>query len=496
MENTYPAIVKDLDTHLNSIASRLFGNRFLSDQTLYEYLIEFLLIFVSEKNNINDSGKMSFHNNTKERLEYYIEPRMGLRRFIFFDKARRNGIVQIDETAYKEIVYLLQNKIKYNSEKEEVVDGIKDLLHGYAVVIKNRNWCAQRLLPVCPEMLFCDAMPNKRNRKNYSWKNNQEQVDTTFDFDKRNFLARGGELYYLHILQALEKNERNRDILEKLLRHLLGNGKNKLSEICNFIQNNWENYSGVQKDDLTIKLSISFIPKDAYVECEEYALEELINFLSSELPIINHIELFAKGLMFQILRMLCWRVNNYLGVENKWIVDMKGSSTDNIKKISAKSFRIIEDSFLTALNKIAREIGIEDSEIMKKINDAKKSSLEILRAKGKELQCIIPTKGPNERFSLSVDIIRFLVLALIPPTKKITLNMFLDKIYTHYGIIIGPEEYRKYIDKVNGLDVSLANSFSENLSAFQAFLKASGFLKELSDATSIVFNPYNNLLEA
>ena len=200
--------------------------------------------------------------------------------------------------------------------------------------------------------------------------------------------------------------------------------------------------------------------------------------------------------MFQILRMLCWRVNNYLGVENKWIVDMKGSSTDNIKKISAKSFRIIEDSFLTALNKIAREIGIEDSEIMKKINDAKKSSLEILRAKGKELQCIIPTKGPNERFSLSVDIIRFLVLALIPPTKKITLNMFLDKIYTHYGIIIGPEEYRKYIDKVNGLDVSLANSFSENLSALQAFLKASGFLKELSDATSIVFNPYNNLLEA
>ena len=42
-------------------------------------------------------------------------------------------------------------------------------------------------------------------------------------------------------------------------------------------------------------------------------------------------------------------------------------------------------------------------------------------------------------------------------------------------------------------DNSLANSFLENKLAFQEFLKATGFLHELSDATSIVVNPYDEI---
>ena len=76
-----------------------------------------------------------------------------------------------------------------------------------------------------------------------------------------------------------------------------------------------------------------------------------------------------------------------------------------------------------------------------------------------------------------------------------TLSMFLDKLYEHYRIVIGPEEYRKSIKEGNKLEASLANSFIENVNAFQSFLKATGFLRELSDATSIVVNPYNNVLE-
>jgi hypothetical protein len=42
-------------------------------------------------------------------------------------------------------------------------------------------------------------------------------------------------------------------------------------------------------------------------------------------------------------------------------------------------------------------------------------------------------------------------------------------------------------------DSALANSFIDNVNAFQDFLKATGFLRELSDATSIVVNPYEEL---
>ena len=498
MENVYPKSVEDIDKHMRNISTRLFGNRFMPDQTLYEYLIEFLLVFVSAKDSDLKTGKMKFHENSDERLEYWIEPRMGLRRFIFYDKARKNGAAPIDEYAYKEIIRILMDTILVDSEadKQEIIDGIQDLLHGYAVVIKKRTWCAQALLPACPEMVLCDAMPNQKYRKKLDWTEDEDFVDTSFDFDKRNFLARGGEVYYLHLLQSLEKSNSKKEKLETLLAYLMGGENNKLSAICNVIQKTWEDAMNFEQRDLTKHMSISFIPEDAYVECGDYSVDELINYLSSELPSINKLEVLAKGIMFQIMRMLAWRVDNYLEVEKKaWIVDMKGGSTDTVKKIAADNFRNIEDGFMTALNKSAREVGFVEPEYMKKLNKAKKSSLDLFRLKGKELQCIIPTNGYFERFSLSEDIIRFLVLSLVPPKKKMTLNMFLEKLYVHYGIVIGSEEYKKSINNGSKLEVSLSNSFTENVNAFQDFLKATGFLRELSDATSIVVNPYNNILE-
>ena len=497
MGNTYPTSAENIDDYLKNISTRIFGNRFMPDQTLYEYLIEFLLVFVSAKNADLCTGKLSFHDKVDGRLEYWIEPRMGLRRFIFYEKTRKNGMVQIDDKAYEEIVKVLEENISDTPDnKKNILESLQDLLHGYAVVIKKRNWCAQSLLPICPEMVLCDAMPNEKKRKCLSWEIDGHKVDTSFDFDKRNFLARGGEVYYLHLLQAMENKAGKKEKLEKLLINLMGGKNNKFSKICNVIQKSWEMSMQLDKKVLSKRMSLSFIPEEAYMECGEYSVDELINYLSSELPLINKIEVLAKGIMFQILRMLSWRVNNYLGMEKKcWIVDMKGSTTDTIKKIAANNYREIEDGFMTALNKSAREIEISDGDYMKKLNKAKKSSIDLFRAKGKELQCIIPTNGKFERFSLSEDVIRFLVLSLIPPKGKMTLNMFLDKLYMHFGIVIGPEEYRNSMATGNKLDVSLAYSFTENVNAFQAFLKATGFLRELSDATSIVFNPYSDVLE-
>ena len=195
------------------------------------------------------------------------------------------------------------------------------------------------------------------------------------------------------------------------------------------------------------------------------------------------------------MRMMSYRVADYLGKEKQvWIVDMKGETTDTIKKIAHKSFQNIEADFITAINKMANEVGVNEDERMKKVNEARSDSLDIFKNKGKELQCIIPMSGPFERFTLSEDIIRFLVLSLIKPGDKMTLKMFLDKLYHNYQIVIGPEEYRKSLEKTE-LDSSLASSFSDNVVAFQNFLQSTGFLKELSDATSIVVNPYEPISE-
>ena len=495
---TFPKTTNLKDNN-NNLSIALFGNRFIPDQTLYEYLIEFLLVYVSAKNEDLNTGKMRFHRfDLGEDCSYWVNPRIGLRRFLFYEKTRKNSRVKFDEYAYKKHTDILLKRMKdIDSEKsQKYLESIQDLLHGYAVVIKKRSWMAQAVLPICPELIFNDAAPTENKRlKEVKWDDDPITVDTKFDMTKHNFLARGGELYYLHLLQYLKDNAEKRERLEVLLSNMLTSHSNKISTMANFIQDSWEEDMGFSKSELAQELKLAYIPENAYKTCEENAVDELINYLSAEIHPITRIDILAKGIMLQVMRMMTNAVAEYLSIEPKpWIIDMRGNNADTVKKIANKGYKAIEADFLTAINAEASEREIAQDQIFKVTRDAKKASFDIFKSKGKEMQCIIPIKGAFERMTLSEDIIRFLVLALVAPGEKMTVTTFLKKLYNNYNIVIGPEEYKKTISSQT-LSDSLANSFTENVVAFQQFLKNTGFLRELSDATSIVVNPYRDTLE-
>lgn len=485
------------------VSSLLYGHRFHSDQTLYEYLIEFLLIFCSEKPMNSTDGKMRFHDpENSESWKYTVEPRMGLRRFVFFDKCKKQETVEVDEKAYKRLMTALCKKMEDTEEDEAVnyLAYLQDLFYGYAVVIKKRSWCAQAMLPICPEVVFCEAMPEIKKRIHLQKiidENPQKKnlIDKGFEFTKRNFLARGGEIYYLHILQGLRGKKSEREQLEKLLNYLLVSQGKKMSKIASFIQEVWEEEMDYA-EKIKASFTLSYIPARAYNDIADNSIEELICFLSCNMHPVRKIDLMAKGVMLQIMRMMLRQTTKYINQDKScWIIDMGGSASEIIKKIAAASFQKIEEDFMTALNKMALEVYDREDELdlVDAVRKARIDSLDVFRAKGKELQCIIPASGPYERFTLSEDITRFLVLSLIKPGEKMTFDMFLQKLYNRYWMVIGPVEYKEAYSDSN--DVSLTNCFNENASAFQAFLKATGFLRELSDATSIVINPYEMILE-
>lgn len=481
-----------------TLLAMLYGNRLKSDQTLYEYLIEFLLVFCSSKSVADGlDGKFHFHDlDSKGELKYTVEPRMGLKRFIFFDKDKKYENAQIDGKAYQHLLDILRKKFG-NIEPEDAdncIEALQDLFHGYAVVVKKRSWCAQVMLPICPEVVFCEAMPKLKERRKLLediLEKKDKKIDTEFEFKKRNFLARGGEIYYLHMMQGMKAFPDKKRELEILLQYLLCVQGRKVSTVASFIQRAWEEdmeYSG----GLTVDLTLSYIPKNDYQKkIAVFTVEELVNFLSCKMQQVKKIDLMAKGVMLQIMRMLFTQTVNYVKDEEAaWIIDMGGASANIIKKIAATAFQKIEQDFIAALNKISYEwkSDMDENERVDEIRKARSNSLEIFRAKGKELQCIIPISGQYERFTLSEDCIRFLVPALIRPQEKMTYDMFLQKLFERYKIVIGPAEYQRIVKHAN--DVSLTNGFIENSDAFQNFLKATGFLRELSDATSIVENPY------
>ena len=201
----------------------------------------------------------------------------------------------------------------------------------------------------------------------------------------------------------------------------------------------------------------------------------------------------AKGVMFQIMRMMYCAVAVYLKIDQKpWIIDMTNNTSKTIKKIANNSYRSVEEDFKQAIDIAASNLS-ENDNILKKIKKGQKDSVDIFRSKGKELRCIIPVTGAYERFTLSEDVLRFLVISLIKPTEKITYEMFLERMYKHYNIVIGPIQYEKSLKNLNQSELSIKNSLYENEIYFQEFLKSTGFLKELSDSTSLVYNPYNSI---
>ena len=525
----FPDINKPLDKQ-NNTAARIFGNRFLKDQSLYEYLIEFLIIISSAKYYDEQEGSYKgffrFHDLTSKDFGYYVNHFIALRRFIFLDKSKLSKILPIDLFAYSEHCKAMKEYFENKGfpSDNHLTEFIQDLLFGYAVVLKDRNWCAQRLLPICPELLFTDLMPNI-NQRNKNKKDNKDktelsnsiddviEADKKFDFDKRNFLARGGEVYYLHLLEYLSKHENveQKLFLEKLIYNLLTKNNSKISALARFVQKIWDDYvvgskeqTGVTKESLQ-RLSLSYIPKDRYSKCEGVAVEELINFLNSDFNSIDKMDIFAKGLMLQVFRMMIFAVEDYLvdyAKDNPQSADSVGRlksafslvidagpkcSSMLFKRFSSLNYSKLESSFRTVVS-IEEQNGSPDDR-MKNEKSAIKNSYEIISQKGKEMQFIVPVKGKYTRFTINEDLVKFLVLSLVPPKSKVTYDQFLDKVYTHFHFVIGVVEYSKYCSNDNS---SLSNEFKKNSDVFLELLKNSGFLDELSDATSIVINPFDS----
>ena len=493
----------------DSLAIQLFGNRINAGQTLGEYLLEFLLVFASAKcdDKVNN-GQFEFHTSEQVKnaedpsspdgLNYFTVPRNGLKRFIFYARSKQDSHTAIDDEAYQAMMQMVMAKC----EDPEWAYMLQDLLYGYALVIKKRGWYAQSLTPIAPELLFPETLGvNARKAKSFDAK--PINVETAFSYGSHDFLARGGEMYYLHLLYGIYKQEGGKQYKEKIeqgIRYMLTEKSSGFTTIANKLQNWWLENQEIDREDkenrnkLVRTMNLEFL-QDGFGRRSLYSLEELSCFLSNELHPIQRIELLTKGVVLTLLR--CMHLQAYYTVHKddvaapEWILDLRaGSATSNVAKLAARSYREAYAEFGNALNFIAQEMReLQETQNKKsnfqRVSEALTDPADVFKKMGKEIELVIPPKGAYERFSLSEDLVRYLVLSLVPPDTKMTFDTFLKKLYDHFGMVIGPEQY-------NGIDAEpgMKGYLTENKDQFQEFLKSCGLLRDLSDATSIVVNPY------
>ncbi len=514
MKELYPRYIVPLNASLfdgskdetkgYALQSLMFGHRIKERQTLYEYLIEFLQVAISRKETVSTEVKSDDYFPIDENINdggmrYFPTTRMGLKRFIFFPNSKIDGKAKIDYEAYDECINQLKNSIDSEDEDSKLlyIHLIQHLMYGFNSVSQSRSWFDQNMLPICPEAIAPEGMGVKGLRANLSLDVNSEKIDSSFDFHKYTYMCRGGEVYYLHLLQALqedpEKNRRISENIKKLLERFP-----QFSTICKFVENIWNKYLDINENTQPVVKNLGAIPSE-YMSFGCLAVNEMNNFLNSSIHPFEKIEVLANGIILQMLRAMYGVAFSLQGYKALWVMDMSDPHQPNteMRKMASACFSSCEEVInnylysgyyfyqdqLTNGKKKAKS----ENEI---IRDAKKDSITLFRKLGKQLGVIIPIKGRGTRFTLSEVAIKFLVLSLIPPEGKMTLDAFLDLLYAHYGIVITREHYQEQINKGIFSAVNNLSFFDSNKVAFSQKMKQCGFLRDLSDATSIVENPY------
>lgn len=484
------------------LQSYLFGHRIQDSQTKYEYLIEFLQVAISPKaveynNKHYDCMFPVNEEHCDNRMQYYPVSRIGLKRFVFFPKSKLDGKAAVDRKAYEECLKALEARI-VNGNALQIKNAlliIQNLLNGFSAVNQNRSWFDQNMLPVCPEVILPEGMGIKSLRQGMTFQQCDPDIDSKFDFKKYTYMCRGGEVYYLHLLNAINQFPKYKDLIEKRIREMITSFP-QFSCLCNFVQDTWDEFMAISPEDKkTLSKDLGAIPTSFKVR-NKYTLEELENFLNSKCHPFEKMETFANGLILQMLRMMYLSASTEKS-SNCWLIDVncKGYENTEIKKAAISAFKRNEETISTylydGLDAEKPEWVANNGDEVKTIKAAADDSYRLFRKLGKSLGIIIPNTGTGMRFSLSEDIVKFLVLSIIPPKHMITLDEFMDLLHEHFGMVIGAAQYRKEMTNNMLPPISDLSFMEENKNAFSEKLKECGFLRDLSDATSIVENPYD-----
>ena len=483
------------------LQSYLFGHRVQPSQTKYEYLIEFLQVAIAKKTNAttekpySDSDMFPIDNDKLNgNIVYRPQTRIGLKRFVFLPKSKLDGKAQVDQLAYSDCIRALESKVSGDNaiKKQNCIRIVQNLLNGFSAVNQSRSWFDQNILPICPEVILPEGMGVKKWRQGLDYEIGNADVDFKFDYHRYTYMCRGGEVYYLHLLNAINNYPQYKEVIQKRLNEMITSFP-QFSYLCNFVQKTWENRILIQDaDKTTVEKRLGVIPT-RFALRNEYTLTELTNFLNSKSHPFEKMETLANGLILQLLRAM-YVVSATDTESNCWVVDVNcnGYSNPEAKKIAISSFvrneEIINNYLYEGLEEYRGSLAAtNDSKIIK---DAADDSYRLFRKMGKMIGIVIPNTGKGMRFTLSEDIIKFLVLSIIPPKKMITLDEFVELLYLHYGIVIGPKQYKQEMEKGCVKEVGDLAFLDENQKAFSQKLKDCGFLRDLSDATSIVENPY------
>lgn len=516
-------------------AIRLFGMRFINNQSMVELALEFLaLIFAEKRLGQSASFQTAFpaweqlkNWPSGTKLQYKLAVKLTLKLVAFLGSSRVDGRHPVHKKQFEKLYRIMGKRIiSPDGNPQKAIEYLEDFLRGFRGAGFNRAWCAQSFYPLSPSLMTQETIWNesyvkKQNLNKLIWDYvvDKNKFNNFFSTTKHDFLARGGELLYLQLCNVFHSDAAKiRTFGEKMG---FSAEEIDLQELHRDLQENMPSLSGVYTkpldrlveyiediDPLTRKntnreqqlLSCEWCPEESWTEGYLFAVE-LLHLLQAALDPVERMELFITGCSLQVLRSLCAQSIRYAQDLNlpgtpgelgyAWIFSSPDSAL-SLRRASQQNLQVVQSIIQKALRYEDLQAWAQNDnkhtlERLNKEADTKYGH-KLLLTVGKRLGIIVPQKGPGARFIMTDAILRYLVLSLLAPGQACTYDEFLHRMYMHYGIAVEGEELAQ---AVQWFGWPPNRSVQPESSWLSLMLRVGGFLTELSDACSIVENPYS-----
>jgi len=512
--------------------------RFIVDQGALELLAEFLAVLCSDKRieggqtlagPLPDLSVLSAWPHGAH-LQYQVQTKLNLKLFSFLSASRLDGRHPAHIAHYQRLAKRLQDCVDAaDGTPAQTVDWLEELLRGFQGAGLTRAWCAQTFFPISTALLTRETIwgvSAARREKVTDWDQLLDNHALFFSTTRRDFLARGGELLYLQLCNALRTDttmlgafvDRLRSVEQasisaaeadpSQLWECLNAGFEALGRpqspafdrLIDLIENlDPETHRALNQADGRDQgwLSCEWCPEEGWPEGYLFAVE-LARVLQATLDPVERIEVLTTGCCLQVLRSLSAQSARYAGLPLTgaplgycWLFAPAEGASRPLRLASQRNLQVVLGRIQKALRAPALEANAHGDtkpvETLYREADSKYGH-KLFLALGKRLGLIIPKRGAGARFAMTEDVLRYLVLALLRPGERCTYDSFLNRLYLHYGIAI---EGDLLSEAARWSDLPPTASIQPGRGSWPAdALRAGGFLVQLSDACAVVRNTY------
>lgn len=521
---------------LENPAFQIFGNRFFSGQTHTELLVEFLLLTFSPKKIGSSSEFYSCLPNfsdlnvwSDEKLEYSPKARLNLKLFSLLGASKLDSRHKTHRDHHQVLIKELKERIEMDGsgDRDAVVRTLENLFLGFQGAGSGRTWCAQSFMPISNSFLAGETIWNESQAKKHDpqyWENITSSLNTFLTMNKHRFLARGGEVLYLQICNALRQPKDNiqewatssdfgfstdeldpkklHENLEKELSRMMGHCPSALTEIAEFIDgmldsDTPEKTDGPKHDRRFVNAGWCRVEswKEGYI----FAVE-IYRLLKASLDIVDRIRLFEIACAMQVIRSLVSQSFRILEIEctedkpgYRLAVSSPVEDRPAIRRLSQLSVKKIEKLIYQALRSEHVDFPEDGEEIKKLLNQADKSyGGKLFISLSKRIGFMIPRLGVGARFVLNEQVLRFLVITTIPLGGRLTFDTFKQILENRHGLVFDADGMDRASEWLTGSGLYLPADTDNWL---QDMLEAAGFLIQLSDSCALVSNPADVIYE-